>query len=42
MANPWLTHAKKVYADMKKKNPKVKYSDALKEAKKSYKGMSGK
>jgi hypothetical protein len=35
--NPWLTHAKKVYATMKKKNPNVSYSDALKEAKKTYK-----
>jgi len=34
----WIMHVKKVYADMKKKSPSAKYSDALKEAKKSYKG----
>jgi hypothetical protein len=33
----WITHAKKVFAEMKKKDPKAKYSDALKEAKKTYK-----
>lgn len=34
----WIVHVKKVYAEMKKKNSSAKYSDALKEAKKSYKG----
>lgn len=37
MPSAWITHAKKVYADMKKKDPKAKYSDALKEAAKSFK-----
>jgi hypothetical protein len=37
MPNAWLSHVKKVYADMKKKNPKVKLGDAMKEAKKTYK-----
>ena len=38
MPNAWITHAKKVFADMKKKDPKAKYSDALKAAAKTYKG----
>ena len=33
----WLTHVKKVYADMKKKNPKATLTQAMKEAKKTYK-----
>jgi hypothetical protein len=37
MPSAWITHAKSVYATMKKKNPSAKYSDALKEAKKTYK-----
>ena len=31
--NPWLTHVKKVKID----NPKMKFKEVLKEAKKSYK-----
>ena len=31
--NPWLSHVKLI----KKKNPKMKFKDVLKEAKKSYK-----
>jgi hypothetical protein len=33
----WLDHVKKVYAEMKKKNPMTKLKDAMKEAKKTYK-----
>jgi len=32
-SNPWIIHVKSV----KKKNPKMKFKDVLKEAKKSYK-----
>jgi hypothetical protein len=37
MPSAWITHAVSVFKDMKKKNPKAKYSDALKVAAKSYK-----
>ena len=37
-AMSWIEHAKKTYADMKKKNPKATYSDALKAASKTFKG----
>ena len=33
----WLAHVKKTYAELKKKNPKATLSDAMKEAKKTYK-----
>lgn len=33
----WMTHLEKVYKDGKKKNADYKYSDAMKDAKKSYK-----
>lgn len=35
--NPWLSHAKKTFTAGKKKNPNYKYSQALKDAKKTYK-----
>lgn len=35
--NKWRAHLNKVYAEMKRKNPATKLSDAMKEAKKSYK-----
>ena len=31
-SNPWTAFVTKVYRDMKKKNPNVKFSDALKHA----------
>jgi len=33
----WQVHLSKTYRDMKKKNPKAKFSDAMKAAKKTYK-----
>jgi hypothetical protein len=33
----WRAHLAQVYAEMKKKNPKTRLTDAMKEAKKSYK-----
>lgn len=33
----WMTHLDKVYKDGKKKKADYKYSDAMKDAKKSYK-----
>ena len=33
----WITHVLKVHKDGKKKNPNYKYSQAMKDAKKSYK-----
>ena len=33
----WLSHVKKTYAEMKKKNPKATLSDAMKAAKMTYK-----
>lgn len=33
----WQIHLMKVYKDMKAKDSSVKFSDAMKEAKKSYK-----
>jgi len=32
-----MTHVKKVFEEMKKKDPKAKYSDALKKAATTYK-----
>lgn len=37
MPSAWITHAKSVYATMKKADPKAKYSDALKAAAKTFK-----
>lgn len=34
--NPWITHLKKVFSEGKKKDPKYKYKDAMKDAKSSY------
>jgi hypothetical protein len=34
--NAWQIHLKKVYDEMKKKNPDTKLSDAMKAAKKTY------
>lgn len=42
MPSAWITHAKKVFEDMKKKDPKAKYSDALKKAAASYKPAASK
>jgi hypothetical protein len=39
-SSSWITHAKKVYNEGKKKNPDYKYSQALKDAKKTYKKSS--
>jgi hypothetical protein len=36
-ATAWMTAVKKAHADLKKKNPKATLSDAMKEAKKTYK-----
>ena len=33
----WNLHSMKIYKDMKKKDSSIKFSDALKAAKKSYK-----
>ena len=38
----WQIHLSKTYRDMKKKNPKAKFSDAMKVAKKTYKKKSKK
>ena len=32
----WMIHLDKVYKEMKAKNPTIKLSEAMKEAKKSY------
>ena len=37
MPSAWITHCKAVYAKGKKKNPNYKYSQAMKDAKASYK-----
>lgn len=37
-ASAWIDHAKKTFAEMKKKNPKATYSEALKAAAKTFKG----
>jgi hypothetical protein len=34
---PWTIHLKKVFAEMKEKDPSIKLKDAMKEAKKTYK-----
>lgn len=36
-ASAWLTAVKEAHAKLKKKNPKATLSDAMKEAKKTYK-----
>ena len=38
MVSQWITHLKKVYADGLKKNSTYKYSQAMKDAKKTYNG----
>ena len=38
MANKWNTHLMKVYREMKRKNKNVTLEQAMKVAKKSYKG----
>jgi len=35
--NPWIVHVMKVYRAKKAKNPNYKYSQAIKDAKSSYK-----
>ncbi len=37
MPSAWIAHCKKVYAAGKKKNSDYKYSQAMKDAKKTYK-----
>ena len=37
MPSAWITHVKKVYAAKKKKNAAYKYSQAMKDAKSTYK-----
>ena len=37
MPSAWITHVKSVYAAGKKKNASYKYSQAMKDAKKTYK-----
>ncbi len=34
--NTWLVHLKKVFAEMREKDPTIQYKDAMKEAKKNY------
>ena len=36
MANKWILHLKKVYKEMKEKDPSIKLSQAMVEAKKTY------
>lgn len=36
-SNPWLAHVMKVFKSKKKSNPKYTYSQAIKDAKKTYK-----
>jgi hypothetical protein len=38
-ASTWMTHVKKVHADLKKKNPKASLKEAMVAAKKTYKKM---
>ena len=35
--SPWIAHVMKVHKEGKKKNPNYKYSQAMKDAKKTYK-----
>ena len=35
--NPWMSHLSKTFTDGKKKNKDYKYSQAMKDAKKTYK-----
>ena len=35
----WITHVKKVHAELKKKNPKATLKEAMVAAKKTYKKM---
>jgi hypothetical protein len=37
MPNAWINLVKSTYAEMKKKNPKATYTDAMKAAKAKYK-----
>jgi len=37
MPSAWITHAKKTFEEMKKKDPKATYSAALKKAATTYK-----
>jgi len=37
MPTAWMELVKKTYAEMKKKNPKASYTDAMKAAKAKYK-----
>ena len=37
MVNKWVEHLNKVYKEMKKKNKSVSLSEAMKQAKKTYK-----
>ena len=42
MPSAWIQHCKKVYAAGKKKNPSYKYSQAMKDAKSTYKKAGAK
>ena len=42
MPSAWITHCKAVYAAGKKKNASYKYSQAMKDAKSTYKKVGGK
>ena len=42
MPSAWITHCKAVYAAGKKKNASYKYSQAMKDAKSTYKKGGGK
>ena len=37
MPSAWVAHVKKYYSDRRKKDPKYKYSSAMKDARASYK-----
>lgn len=36
-SNPWTSHLSKTFKEMKKKNPKTTFTQAMKQAKKTYK-----
>jgi hypothetical protein len=40
MPSAWITHAKKTFEEMKKKDPKATYSAALKKAATTYKKVA--
>ena len=40
MPSAWITHAKKTFEEMKKKDPKATYSAALKKAASTYKKVA--